>query len=48
MKEYVIALDQGTTSSSAIIFNKEQNILEISQKNLLKFIQIKDGLSIIL
>lgn len=32
MKKYIIALDQGTTSSRAIIFDKEQNILDISQK----------------
>ena len=32
MKKYIIALDQGTTSSRAIIFDKEQNILGISQK----------------
>ena len=32
MKKYVIALDQGTTSSRAIIFDKDQNILDISQK----------------
>jgi glycerol kinase len=32
MKKYVIALDQGTTSSRAIIFDKEQNILGVSQK----------------
>lgn len=32
MKKYVIALDQGTTSSRAIIFENEQNILGISQK----------------
>ena len=31
MKEYIIALDQGTTSSRAIIFDKEQNIIEICQ-----------------
>lgn len=34
MGKYIIALDQGTTSSRAIIFDKEQNILEISQKEL--------------
>ena len=44
MKKYVIALDQGTTSSRAIIFDKDQNILDISQK---KFILMKDGWSII-
>ena len=32
MKKYVIALDQGTTSSRAIVFDREQNILDISQK----------------
>ncbi|WP_029169193.1 glycerol kinase GlpK [Clostridium cellulovorans] len=42
MKKYVIALDQGTTSSRAIVFDKEQNILGISQK---EFTQIypKEG-----
>ena len=32
MGKYIIALDQGTTSSRAIIFDKEQNILDLSQK----------------
>ena len=32
MKKYVIALDQGTTSSRAIIFDREQNIVGIAQK----------------
>lgn len=32
MKEYVIALDQGTTSSRTIIFDKEQNIVGVAQK----------------
>ena len=32
MKKYVISLDQGTTSSRAIIFDHEQNIVEIAQK----------------
>ncbi|ADL52404.1 glycerol kinase [Clostridium cellulovorans 743B] len=42
VKKYVIALDQGTTSSRAIVFDKEQNILGISQK---EFTQIypKEG-----
>jgi len=31
MKKYIIALDQGTTSSRAIIFDKQQNILEVTQ-----------------
>lgn len=32
MKKYIIALDQGTTSSRAIIFDKDQNIFGVSQK----------------
>lgn len=42
MSKCIVALDQGTTSSRAIIFDKEQNILDISQK---EFTQIypKEG-----
>lgn len=32
MDKYILALDQGTTSSRAIIFDKEQNIYGIAQK----------------
>ena len=32
MKQYVLALDQGTTSSRAIIFNQKQNVLSMAQK----------------
>jgi glycerol kinase len=32
MKKYIIALDQGTTSSRAIIFDQDQNIMGVSQK----------------
>ena len=32
MEKYVIALDQGTTSSRAIIFNKQKEIVKVSQK----------------
>ena len=31
-KKYVIALDQGTTSSRAIIFDKDMNIVLTAQK----------------
>ena len=34
MKKYIISLDQGTTSSRAIIFDHEQNIVEIAQKEV--------------
>ena len=30
MERYVLALDQGTTSSRAIIFDKEQNIYGVA------------------
>ena len=29
MAQYILALDQGTTSSRAILFDREQNILAI-------------------
>lgn len=32
MKKYVIALDQGTTSSRAIVFDKERNIVSLAQQ----------------
>ena len=32
MKQYIIALDQGTTSSRAIIFDREQNVKGMAQK----------------
>lgn len=32
MKRYVLALDQGTTSSRAILFDEEQKIVEMAQK----------------
>ncbi len=32
MKKYIVALDQGTTSSRAIVFDREQKIVAIAQK----------------
>lgn len=37
MKKYVIAIDQGTTSTRAILFDKQQNILKIAQKEFTNF-----------
>lgn len=34
MAQYILALDQGTTSSRAIVFDREQNILAIRQHEL--------------
>ncbi|MEG2288111.1 MAG: FGGY family carbohydrate kinase, partial [Ruthenibacterium sp.] len=32
MSKYIMALDQGTTSSRAILFDNEQNIVELAQR----------------
>ena len=32
MAKYILSLDQGTTSSRAILFDQQQNILAVSQK----------------
>ena len=32
MKKYIVALDQGTTSSRAIVFDRAQNIVAVAQK----------------
>ena len=42
MSKFILALDQGTTSSRAILFDKDQNIVAMSQR---EFTQIypKDG-----
>ncbi len=37
MKKYIIALDQGTTSSRAIIFDRQQNIAGSAQKEFTQF-----------
>jgi glycerol kinase len=37
MTKYVLALDQGTTSSRAILFDQEQNIVEIAQKEFTQY-----------
>ena len=37
MSQYILSLDQGTTSSRAILFDNEQNILNIAQKEFTQF-----------
>ena len=32
MEQYILALDQGTTSSRAILFDNEQNIIAVQQR----------------
>ncbi|MFK7954318.1 MAG: FGGY family carbohydrate kinase, partial [Ekhidna sp.] len=42
MSEYILSLDQGTTSSRAIIFNKQGEIVSIAQKEFKQYFP-KDG-----
>ena len=37
MKKYLLALDQGTTSSRAILFDTEQNIVGVSQREFTQY-----------
>ena len=37
MSKYILALDQGTTSSRAILFDKKQNIVGLAQKEFTQF-----------
>lgn len=37
MSKYILALDQGTTSSRAILFDKAQNIVGVAQKEFTQF-----------
>lgn len=37
MSKYILALDQGTTSSRAILFDRAQNIVGIAQKEFTQF-----------
>ena len=37
MKKYIIALDEGTTSCRAIVFDREQNIISVAQKEFTQF-----------
>ena len=37
MKQYILSLDQGTTSSRAILFDSHQNIVAVSQKEFTQF-----------
>ncbi|WP_195282479.1 glycerol kinase GlpK [Harryflintia acetispora] len=36
MKKYVVALDQGTTNSRAIVFDKQQHIVGVAQKEFMQ------------
>ena len=42
MKKYIVALDQGTTSSRAVIFDKDQKIVNIAQREYTQY-YLKEG-----
>jgi len=37
MEKYVLAIDQGTTSTRAIIFNQKQEVIKVAQKEITNF-----------
>lgn len=37
MEKYVLAIDQGTTSTRAIIFDKEQKVIKVAQKEITNY-----------
>ena len=37
MEKYVLAIDQGTTSTRAIIFDQKQNVVKVAQKEVTNF-----------
>lgn len=43
METYIMAIDQGTTSTRAMLFDKESNIIGIAQKELENFILNQAG-----
>ena len=48
MKEFILALDQGTTSSRAIVFDHKVFLLQLHKRNLPSIILNRDGLNMIL
>ncbi len=45
MSHFILALDQGTTSSRSIVFDKQGNIISRRKKNSNKFFRNPDGWS---
>ena len=46
MEKYILSLDQGTTSSRAILFNKKGKLFILHKKNLHSISRNQAGLSI--
>ena len=47
MKNYVLSLDAGTTSSRAILFDQKGNLIAIAQQEFTQIFPKKDGLNTI-
>ena len=45
-QEYIIALDQGTTSSRAVLLDKNANIIEVAQREFTQIYPQAGGLNI--
>jgi len=45
MDNFILAIDAGTTSSRAILFDKNANPIEIAQHEFNQFFQRRDGLN---
>ena len=46
-KKYIIALDQGTTSSRAVLLDHNANVVEIAQREFTQIIHAQAGWNII-
>lgn len=42
-KKYIVALDQGTTSSRAVVLDHDANVISVSQRGFSKSTQKLDG-----
>lgn len=43
MQKYILAIDHGTTSTRAVLFDKKANVVEIAQKKRQYPTHIHDG-----
>lgn len=43
MKQYILSLDQGTSSSRAIVFDEKGEICSVARKNFVNNFLIPDG-----
>ena len=46
MSQYVLSLDQGTTSSRALLFDEKQDIVAVAQREFTQIYPAEGGLNI--